>query len=186
VSFRIETERLVLDLLRDGDEHRVMCWASDPVATRYMGFRRHESLQSSRAFVLSASEPTLDGPRLDIVVAIRRKSDGLLLGSSGIHQESDVTVQTGYVLDPAFWRQGYATEAVRHVIDWIFSQLPKVTEVTAPVFADNLASQGLARKLGMLPVREERKDLPRGDKDVLLVIFAITREQWTILRSPGA
>ena len=170
MTFRVETERLVLDLIRAGDENRAIGWTGDPIATRYMAWKRHENLDTARAFVTRASSPVLAGrPLLDFVIAIRLKAEDLLLGTSGVHQRDTNVVETGYILHPDHWRRGYGTEAVRAVIGWIFGNMPLVNEVVAPVFAENVASQGLARKVGMTLVREERQDMPRGDKDVQTV-----------------
>ncbi len=179
MEFRVETARLVLDLLRAGDEERVFLWAGDPIATRYMAFQRHETIESVRAFVRSASTPVpRPGALLDFVIAIRQKSDGLLIGTTGIHQQSAASVDTGYILQPACCRQGYGSEAVAAVIDWIFANMSSVQVVSAHVFRDNVASQGLARKIGMRPVREEIVDTPRGDKNVRQIVFSILRSEW--------
>jgi RimJ/RimL family protein N-acetyltransferase len=179
MTFRVETERLILDLLRPGDEHRAIGWTGDPVATRYMAWKRHESLDSAREFVNRASSPVLEGrPLLDFVIAIRLKDENLLLGTTGVHQRDTNVVETGYILHPDHWRQGYGAEALRGVIGWVFGNMPPVNEVIAPVFAENVASQGLAQKVGMTLVREERKDMPRGDKDVRILVFSISRETW--------
>src|SRR5450432_3111873 len=179
MEFRVETARLVLDRLREGDEDRVFLWATDPIARRYMAFQRHETMESVRAFVRSASAPA---PRpaalLDFVIAIRQKSGGLLIGTTGIHQQSASSVDTGYILDPACWRQGYGSEAVAGLIDWIFANMSSVEMVSARVFRDNVASQGLARKIGMRPLREEVVDTPRGDKNVHQIVFSILRTEW--------
>jgi len=179
MSFHVETERLVLDLLRPGDEHRAFGWTGDPIATRYMGWGRHENVDTARAFVERASSAVLEGrPLLDFVIAIRLKAEDLLLGTSGVHQRDAKVVETGYILHPDHWRRGYGTEALRAVIGWVFGNMPLVNEVIAPVFAENVPSQGLARKVGMTLVREERHDLPRGDKDVRVLVFSISREGW--------
>ena len=119
------------------------------------------------------------------MIAIHLKTEDLLLGTSGVHQRDPNIVETGYILHPDHWRRGYGTEALRGVIGWIFGNMPLVNEVIAPVFAENVASQGLARKAGMTLVREERKDMPRGDKDVRILVFSISRESWRVVRPTG-
>jgi ribosomal-protein-alanine N-acetyltransferase len=186
VSFRHETERLVLDLLRPGDEERAYGWTSDPAATRFMAWARHQNIESTREFVRRSSRPSTDENGMsNFAVAIRRKSDSLLLGTTGVHPHNARTVETGYILHPDSWGQGYGTEAVRGIVDWIFDHMASVQEVTAPIFAENVASQRLAQRVGMTCLREEQQDMPRGDKNVRIVIYGTSRDAWRARPSAG-
>lgn len=60
--------------------------------------------------------------------------------------------EIGYLLCRSFWRQGLASEAALGVRDYAFGKLNK-SFVIAQIRAMNHASQGVARKLGMRPVK---------------------------------
>lgn len=84
--------------------------------------------------------------------AIIRKADQKLLGDVYIKKEDD-TFWIGYTVSPAFKRQGYASEIVRAMIQWIQQQGEfKIMAGAAP---ENLASVGLLEKLGFAQVDEE-------------------------------
>lgn len=61
-----------------------------------------------------------------------------------------------WAIDPAHQRKGYAAEAAGALIAFAFEQL-RIARIIATTEHDNLASQGVMRKLGM---RIERNPLP--------------------------
>jgi ribosomal-protein-alanine N-acetyltransferase len=89
-------------------------YAGDLEVTRFVGWPRHASIHETAAFVeFSASEwarwPV--GPLL-----IESRSDGALLGSTGLAFESPTQASTGYVLARDAWGFGYASEALTAVV----------------------------------------------------------------------
>ena len=113
---QFETARLILAAPTAADADAVFeRYASDPDVTKYLGWPRHQSVADTRGFLaFSASEwercPA--GPYL-----IRARSDGRLLGSTGLGFERPDEVMTGYVLAKDAWGQGYATEALEAMVD---------------------------------------------------------------------
>jgi RimJ/RimL family protein N-acetyltransferase len=65
-----------------------------------------------------------------------------------VEQGRGVQAELGWVLDPAFVGNGYATEAVRELLRICFEALV-LRRVTAICFADNEASWRLMERLGM-------------------------------------
>jgi [ribosomal protein S5]-alanine N-acetyltransferase len=89
-------------------------YAGDAEVTRFVGWPRHASIHDTAAFVdFSASEwarwPV--GPLL-----IESRSDGSLLGSTGLAFETPTQASTGYVLARDAWGFGYASEALAAVL----------------------------------------------------------------------
>jgi RimJ/RimL family protein N-acetyltransferase len=113
---RVETERLVLRRPRADDAEAIFeRYASDPEVTRYLSFPRHVSLASTRAFLaLSDAEWSRwpAGPYL-----IESRDGGDLLGSTGLSFETEQRAATGYLLSRDAWGRGYATEALRTMVE---------------------------------------------------------------------
>jgi RimJ/RimL family protein N-acetyltransferase len=108
--------------------------------------------------------------------AIVLRETGLLIGSVGlvpymdtfnivpglrfIHSDDGskprATAEVGmfWAIDPAHQGQGYATEAARAMIDYLFTGV-HLQRVIATTAFDNLASQAVMRKLGMRLERNE-------------------------------
>ena len=71
----------------------------------------------------------------------------MLIGKSGFSDKpsADGTVMLGYIVHEQFRRKGYATEAVRAMVDWAFSH-PEVTRVIAETFPHLISSIGVLEK----------------------------------------
>ncbi len=113
---RIETNRLVLQPPRTTDLEAIFeRYACDPEVTRFLIWPRHRSLADTQAF-LSFSDGEWDrwpaGPYL-----VRSRADGTLLGSTGLAFETPYRASTGYVLAKDAWGRGYATEALRAIVE---------------------------------------------------------------------
>ena len=112
---QIETTRLVLLQPQADDAASIFeRYANDPEVTRWLGWRRHRSVADTQAFLeFSAAEwerwPA--GPYL-----IRSRSNGQLLGSTGIGFQGPQEAATGYVLAKDAWGKGYATEALGAIV----------------------------------------------------------------------
>lgn len=141
----LHTERLILVApTKDDAEEIFERYASDPDVTRYLGWPRHQSIDDTRGFLaFSAAEwarwPA--GPYL-----IRARSDGRLLGSTGLSFSRRDEAMTGYVLARDAWGQGYATEALRAMVE--LARELRVTRLYAPVHTDNRASSRVLEKCG--------------------------------------
>jgi RimJ/RimL family protein N-acetyltransferase len=112
----LETERLVLTVPAVADAEAIFeRYASDPEVTRYVGWPRHRSIADTRGFLeFSAAEweRAPGGPYL-----IRLRSDGQLLGGTGLGFDRPDEPSTGYILAKDAWGHGYATEALRAMVD---------------------------------------------------------------------
>jgi [ribosomal protein S5]-alanine N-acetyltransferase len=113
-----ETSRLRLIAPTAADADAILGrYAGDVEVTRYVGWPRHQSIADTRSFLaFSAAEwerwPA--GPYL-----IRARSDGRLLGSTGLTFEGTDEAITGYVLARDAWGNGYATEALHAMVDLV-------------------------------------------------------------------
>jgi RimJ/RimL family protein N-acetyltransferase len=90
-------------------------YASDPEVTRYLGWRRHQSLADTEAFLSFSTEQWEQWPAGPYVIRLR--STGQLIGGTGFGFETLEQAVTGYVLAKEAWGKGYATEALAAVID---------------------------------------------------------------------
>jgi RimJ/RimL family protein N-acetyltransferase len=142
---QLETDRLLLVKPAADDAEEVFTrYASDPAVTRYLGWPCHRSIADTEGFLaFSAAEwerwPA--GPYL-----IRARSDGRLLGSTGLGFQQPDEALTGYVLARDAWAQGYATETLQAMLE-LARQL-RVARVLALCHADHRASQRVLEKCG--------------------------------------
>lgn len=112
---RLETERLVLRKPRLDDADAVFSrYAGDVEVSRYLAWHLHRSPDVTRSFLEfsdSEWERWPAGPYL-----VESKADGCLLGGTGLSFETRYRASTGYVFARDAWGKGYATEAVRAIV----------------------------------------------------------------------
>ncbi|HWX78949.1 MAG TPA: GNAT family N-acetyltransferase [Steroidobacteraceae bacterium] len=142
-------------------------YAADTEVTRLVGWPRHEHISDTDAFLnFSAAEwarwPA--GPLL-----IESRSDGRLLGSTGLAFETPIQASTGYVLARDSWGFGYASEALRAVVQ--LAEGLAVTRLYALCHPSNLASIRVLERCdfaceGLLPMRQMFPNLGGEPQDV--------------------
>lgn len=112
---RFDTARLTLRQphLRDAETILVR-YASDPEVTRFLGWPRHRSVQDTEAFLRFSVQEWERWPAGPYLIISR--TDGQLLGSTGLGFQSPHEAVTGYVLAKEAWGKGYATEALAAMI----------------------------------------------------------------------
>lgn len=144
---QIETPRLILSAPGAADAAAIFDgYASDREVTRYLGWPRHESIADTEAFLKFSAvewEQRPAGPYL-----IRARADGRLLGGTGLAIEGVNATEavTGYVLTKDAWGKGYATEALRAMID--VAQRIDVARVYALCHPEHRASWRVLEKCG--------------------------------------
>ncbi len=79
-------------------------------------------------------------------------------------------IEIGWRLRPAFWQLGYATEAARAVLRYGFDVVG-LDEVLAEIDAENVASIGVAERLGL---RRKASKFGEGRE---WVQYAVTRHE---------
>jgi len=70
------------------------------------------------------------------------------------------SVEIGYGISPEYWGNGYATEAVRAVVEWAEKQ-EGVNHIEAETAPDNKASQRVLEKCGFFPTGKTGEEGPR-------------------------
>ncbi|GAA1233950.1 RimJ/RimL family protein N-acetyltransferase [Microbacterium phyllosphaerae] len=98
-------------------------------------------------------------------------------------QAKGVEAELGWVLDPGYTGRGYATEAIRAVIDVCFGALG-LRRVHAGCFADNEPSWRLMERLGMRREELSRKTaLHRSGQWLDGMNYGILAEEWAVTDS---
>jgi RimJ/RimL family protein N-acetyltransferase len=113
---RFATDRLVLRRPHVDDAEAVFeRYASDHEVSRYLAWRRHDSPLVTRAFLEYSDEEWDRWPAGPYLVEL--KSDGRLIGGTGFAFETSYRASTGYVFARDAWGNGYATEAVKAMVE---------------------------------------------------------------------
>ncbi len=90
--------------------------------------------------------------------ALMRKEDERVLGTILCKDLPDGEgnpsgeVEIGWHLGEEYWGHGYATEAGIAVAEFGFTHLPNCPRLLAVVYPKNVASQNVAKRIGMKPI----------------------------------
>jgi RimJ/RimL family protein N-acetyltransferase len=175
----LETERLVLRAPRLEDAKAVAQLANDRrIAENTTRIPHPYSLVDAEKFIASVNRP-----EDEIAFLITRA--GAVLGAVGIAMPERDAPELGYWLGVPFWGHGYATEAVRAVIDHAFADLG-YEALGAGARVTNPASRRVLEKcgfqwtgVGLARIRALASSAP-------IDRFRLERGIWRSLKSWGA
>jgi ribosomal-protein-alanine N-acetyltransferase len=134
----LPTARLILRRAAPDDAEAMHAILSDPRAMTYWSHGPHDSLDQTREWLASMIEAP-PGQSDEFVITL----DGQVIGKLGAWRLPEV----GFILSPAHWGQGYASEAMAAFLDHVFAR-PDVDHLVADVDPRNLASLGLLNRHG--------------------------------------
>ena len=173
----LETERLLLEPLDPSRLEEFVALTADPATMRHWRpggpFSRDVAEQRFAASLARAEEQGF-GKRW---IVAKESAAGLgftetkFFGRS-CDEVSPDEIEIGWMLIPAVWGQGYATEAGRAVRDDAFERL-RLESIVAVHHPENLASRRVMEKLGMT-----------FERDVVATsgwpsrLYRITRGEW--------
>lgn len=146
----LETARLILRPFRETDILTFSEYRSDPEVARYQGWEAPYEPAQAAHFILSMQQVQPGTPGQWYQLALQIKPDGPMIGDCGfcVLGDSPRQAEIGYTLARPYQGQGYATEAVTRVLDYLFRGL-SLHRVRANCDASNLASARLLERVGM-------------------------------------
>jgi len=144
----IETSRLLLRPFCEEDLADFFSYACHPDVGPNAGWKPHASISESYTILRSFIQN-------EEVWAITLKDSGQLIGSIGLHKDSARSVSKkivrsmGYVLSAAHWGNGYASEAARRVLRYVFTEMENPPEMISIYHRDsNTRSRRVINKCG--------------------------------------
>jgi ribosomal-protein-alanine N-acetyltransferase len=154
----LETDRLILRLLTRADLAPLAALYRDPELRRYFpdGVRSYEQTRDELEWVIDVYYARY-GYGLWATIL---KETGAFIGRCGLlpwEIEGRTEVEVAYLLDPAHWGRGLATEAARAIADHAFATLP-VDRLICLVDPGNEASRAVATRIGMTLLRDDYVD----------------------------
>ena len=146
----IKTSRLHLRPLEASDLEVFAAYRSDPEVARYQSWSAPYSMDQARAFLEEMNRALPGTPGAWLQLGIERQTQPGIIGDCAFQvlARDKRQAQIGFTLARASQRQGYAAEAVRGLLDFLFSEY-RLHRVTAICDAQNLPSARLLERVGM-------------------------------------
>ncbi len=172
----INTDRLSIKTLGLQDKEVVLAYRGNPAVFQFQSWNP-PSLEEVENFIRHNLSVVPNTPDTWLQLGVYLQG-GPLIGDIGLHFLEDGTqAEIGYTLAPDYQGQGYAFEAVKAILGYLFDQLKK-HRVSASVDPENHRSIRLLEKMGFRQEGHFKKSfLIRGEwcDDV---IYAMLEEEW--------
>lgn len=175
---QLESERFYLRDFQERDWKAVHEYAAQEIVSQYQPWGPN-SPEDSKAFVNEVLAEAKKDPRTRFVFAVVLKDNGKMVGAGEVNVR-DIANKAGeisYILNPAFWGQGIATETAKLLLQYGFSDL-SLHRIYAKCDPRNTASRTVLEKIGMLKegLMRENLLLKEGWRDSLL--YALLEQEW--------
>ncbi len=110
--------------------------------------------------------------------------DGEAIGSVGVFPKEDISrisAEVGYWVGEPFWGRGYATIALKSIIDYGFKNFD-INRIYAIPFPSNSASQKVIQKSGLKLEAILKQSMIKNGIIIDEYIYAILREDWNAMQ----
>lgn len=150
---------------------------SSAEVTKYMLFPPHTDISQSIASVEKALRRYEEGNCYRYCIALQETDELIGVIEALRFDEAESSCSFAYMLGQDYWGQGYGTEALKAVLEFLFTRM-EVSRVEADHMADNPASGAVMRKAGMVHCGVQPKKYEKCGILHDAVLYAITKEQW--------
>ena len=169
---RFDTERLIIRPIQQKDKYKIFEYRSDSETNKYQGWIP-KTIEDVEKFIDNVST-LFDKPKTWFQFVIIEKEYNEIIGDLGIHfvDTENKQVEIGCTLNKLFHNKGYAFEALKKIIDYLFLELKK-HRITVSIDPNNINSIRLVEKLGFIKEAHLVKSLYVNDKWVDDLVFVL-------------
>ena len=178
----IHTGRLTLRALEEKDARRIFQYRSHPEVSRFQSWGTQSSAEI-QSHIKKLSATPRGTPGLWHQLGICLLPNGDLIGDCGFHvlEAEPHQAEYGITLDPSHQGHGYATEALRGLLDYLFFTLGK-HRVFGSVDPRNIRSIKLMERVGLQKEAHFVQSLWSKGEWVDALNYAMRASEWKSLR----
>ncbi|OBX20941.1 RimJ/RimL family protein N-acetyltransferase [Gelidibacter algens] len=173
----IETEKLLLRPITMKDSQQVFSYRSDTETNKYQGFIPKELKEVDEFIAKNPLE--FNQPESWFQLVIIEKSSKEIVGDIGIHfiGNDGFQCELGCTLSNKHQGKGFATDAMRITIDYLFNTLNK-HRIIGSVDPNNLASIHLLQRLNFRKEAHFKESLLIDGHWVDDIVYGILKSEW--------
>lgn len=179
---KFETERLIIRPLTIADKNEIFEYRRDKEINKYQGWIP-EKIEDVEEFIAKISEK-INIPNTWFQFVLIKKETLKIIGDLGIHffDNDNKQVELGCTLDKCFHKNGYATEALLCVINYLFGELHKHRIITSidPLNKDSIR---LVERIGFRKEAHFIESTMVKGKWVDDMIYALIEKDWENINS---
>ena len=177
-NIKINTERLRLRSVRLDDAEAIFNYRSDSITNKYQGWIP-KTINDVYDFVKNKVSSTIDLIDTWYQFVIIKKENSELIGDIGIHfLDSDKKqVEIGCTLDKNYQGKGYATEALKETMNYLFNKLNK-RRIIGSIDPKNIKSIELVERLGFRKEAHFKESILINGEWIDDLVYAILKDEW--------
>jgi len=177
-NVEINTERLLLRSVKLDDAEAIFNYRSDSIENQYQGWIP-KNIDDVYDFINNKVSSTIDLIDTWYQFVIIRNENNELIGDIGVHfiDSNKKQVEVGCTLDKNHQRKGYATEALKEMINYLFTEFNKHRIITS-IDPRNIKSIGLVEHLGFRKEAHFKESILINGEWVDDVVYAILKDEW--------
>ncbi|SHJ37352.1 Protein N-acetyltransferase, RimJ/RimL family [Clostridium cavendishii DSM 21758] len=148
IDFCIETPNLILRKFSEFDTKDIVHYSQQPKVAYWMADMVLNNEEKALSWISRVNKRFNSGEPF-IILAIEHKIEGICIGVVGVipKDELEDEFEIFYGISDEYQRKGYATEACKTFIQWVFENT-KIKSLTAMVKPENIASKLAIEKFG--------------------------------------
>ena len=177
---KLETDRLILRKVSINDaENAYKEWCSSDIVSKYVLWNKHKNVDETKELFRMWEEDYNNLDTFRWIVELKDTKE--VIGTIDVCNKKFLcfsSCEIGYCYGDSFWNKGYATEALKRVIKFLFEEV-EVETIWADHASNNPASGKVMKKSGMTYEGIQRSRII--DKEGLrndLISYSITKEEY--------
>lgn len=145
----LHTQRLLLRNFAASDLEAFLTYRNDPEVAKYQSWSIPYSREKGEAFIREMQDVHAPKQGDWLQLALELKETGALIGdvAFGIKADDIRQATVGFTIASAYWQNGYATEAMTALLDYLFEDVD-MHRVIADCDTENIGSWKTLEKLG--------------------------------------
>jgi len=179
----IKTPRLVVRTLKVEDAPSLFSYRSLPAIYRYQSFKP-KTVEEVEQFILENTKHfDKEGIWYQLAIVLEEN----VIGDMGLHfiGPMNLLCEVGYTLSQEYQHKGYAREAVKYLLKYLFEERKK-HKVIGSVDPENIPSIKLLENLGFKREGILRKSVLEENEWKDDVVYGILEEEWEKIRLTNA
>ena len=174
-----QTKNLNLRAFKHSDIDAFLGWRNDPIVARFQGWPVPYSRSQAEHFFDALETTTPGDPGEWYQVAIEHRELGKLIGDCAFKtSDSGIQAEVGYTLARPYHGQGFASEAVRGLLDYLFNTL-NMHRVSAYCDTRNEPSWKLLQRLNFRLEGHYIENYRDGGSWASEYHYAMLKREWT-------
>lgn len=173
------SDRLIIRRIQPEDASAIFEYRSDSDMNKYQGWIP-ATINDVHHFIANKISPEINLPGTWVQFAIVKKDDHKLIGDIGVHflTVDEFQVELGCTLNKNYQGKGYATEALKATIGYVFERLGK-RRIIASIDPRNQPSIKLFERLGFRKEAHFRESLLLNGEWVDDLVYALPKDEHT-------